>query len=122
MDNRPQAIALKMLQEAANHWPRAKQLKAIRDMASHNLQMEKSHRWQSKAERYPDQKTKLVQKMDNQTGLPDYLKSSIENLSGYSMDDVKVHYNSAKPHQFQALAYAQGTDIHLASGQERYRV
>ncbi|GAA0891664.1 hypothetical protein GCM10009122_13430 [Fulvivirga kasyanovii] len=57
---------------------------------------------------------------NNNTGLPDNLKSGIENLSGHSMDDVKVHYNSDKPAQLQAHAYAQGTDIHLASGQEQH--
>ncbi len=36
------------------------------------------------------------------------------------MNDVKVHYNSDKPAQLNALAYAQGTDIHLASGQEKH--
>ncbi|NET29216.1 MAG: DUF4157 domain-containing protein [Okeania sp. SIO1I7] len=56
----------------------------------------------------------------NNTGLPDNLKSGIENLSGYSMDDVKVHYNSDKPAQLNAHAYAQGTDIYLASGQEKH--
>ncbi|WP_299259839.1 DUF4157 domain-containing protein [uncultured Aquimarina sp.] len=56
----------------------------------------------------------------NNTGLPDTLKSGIENLSGYSMDDVNVHYNSSKPAQLQAHAYAQGTDIHLAPGQEKH--
>jgi hypothetical protein len=57
---------------------------------------------------------------DNKTGLPDNLKAGIENLSGYSMDDVSVHYNSQKPAQIQAHAYAQGNDIHLASGQEKH--
>ncbi|MDR2084123.1 MAG: DUF4157 domain-containing protein [Bacteroidales bacterium] len=56
----------------------------------------------------------------NKTGLPDKLKTGIENLSGYSMDDVKVHYNSPKPAQLQALAYTQGTDIHVAPGQEKH--
>lgn len=56
----------------------------------------------------------------NKTGLPDRLKSGMENLSGYFMDDVKVHYNSSKPAQLQAHAYAQGTDIHLGPGQERH--
>ena len=55
----------------------------------------------------------------NNTGLPDNLKTGIENLSGYSMDDVKVHYNSDKPAQLQALAYTQRTDIHVAPGQEK---
>jgi hypothetical protein len=61
-----------------------------------------------------------IQKKENKTGLPDNLKSGIENLSGYSMDDVKVHYNSEKPAQLQAHAYAQGTDIHISSGQEKH--
>ncbi|MBE9541804.1 MAG: DUF4157 domain-containing protein, partial [Proteobacteria bacterium] len=61
-----------------------------------------------------------IQKKENKTGLPDNLKTGIENLSGYSMDDVKVHYNSSKPAQLQAHAYAQGTDIHVASGQEKH--
>ncbi len=56
----------------------------------------------------------------NNTGLPDNLKSGIENLSGYSMDDVKVHFNSNKPAQLNAHAYAQGTDIHVAPGQEQH--
>ena len=62
----------------------------------------------------------LAEKRPNQIGLPDRLKTGIENLSGYSMDDVRVHYNSDKPAQLQAHAYAQGTDIHVASGQERH--
>lgn len=61
-----------------------------------------------------------IQKKPNNTGLPDNLKSGVENLSGYSMDDVKVHYNSDKPTQLQALAYAQGMDIHVAPRQEKY--
>ncbi|MBD2438748.1 DUF4157 domain-containing protein [Nostoc sp. FACHB-110] len=56
----------------------------------------------------------------NQTGLPDILKVGIENLSGMAMDDVRVHYNSSKPSQLQALAYTQGTDIHVAPGQEKH--
>jgi hypothetical protein len=56
----------------------------------------------------------------NQTGLPDRLKAGLETLSGLSMDDVHVHYNSAKPVQFSALAYAQGRDIHVAPGQQRH--
>jgi len=56
----------------------------------------------------------------NATGLPDQLKAGVEALSGLSMDRVRVHYNSAQPAQLNALAYAQGTDIHVAPGQERH--
>ncbi len=62
----------------------------------------------------------IVQRARNETGLPDQLKTGVENLSGYSMDDVRVHYNSSKPAQLQALAYTQGSDIHVAPGQERH--
>jgi Domain of unknown function (DUF4157) len=57
---------------------------------------------------------------ENKTGLPDDLKAGVENLSGYSLNNVKVHYNSSKPAQLQALAYTQGTDIHVAPGQEKH--
>ena len=59
-------------------------------------------------------------RQENNTGLPDHLKTGLETLSGMAMDDVKVHYNSPKPAQLQALAYAQGTNIHVAPGQERH--
>ncbi len=63
----------------------------------------------------------IVQKKSgNSTGLPANLKSGIESMSGLSMNDVKVHYNSQKPAQMKALAYTQGTDIHIAPGQEQH--
>jgi hypothetical protein len=63
-----------------------------------------------------------VQREDppNNTGMPDHLKSGIESLSGMSMDKVKVHYNSSQPAQLNAHAYTQGTDIHVAPGQEKH--
>ncbi len=56
----------------------------------------------------------------NHTGLPNQLKSGIESLSGVSLDHVKVHYNSDQPAQLAAHAYAQGSEIHVAPGQERH--
>lgn len=53
-------------------------------------------------------------------GLPDNLRQSMEKIGGISLNDVQVHYNSHKPAQVNALAYAQGTDIYLAPGQERH--
>lgn len=61
-----------------------------------------------------------IQKKANATGLPEHLKTGIEQLSGYAMDDVKVHYNSLQPAQLNAHAYAQGNQIHVASGQEKH--
>ncbi len=64
--------------------------------------------------------TAQLEEKPNNTGLPNQLKSGIESLSGMSMDGVKVHYNSDKPAQLNAHAYAQGTDIHVAPGQEQH--
>jgi HPt (histidine-containing phosphotransfer) domain-containing protein len=61
-----------------------------------------------------------VQKKENKTGLPDNLKTGMENNSGIPLGDVKVHRNSEKPAQLNAHAYAQGTDIHLGPGQEKH--
>lgn len=61
-----------------------------------------------------------IQRRTNKTGMPDSLKSGIENLSGLDMSDVKVHYNSPQPAQLQAHAFAQGNQIHLGPGQERH--
>ena len=101
-DNRPETVAQGELREMVNNSAQTKQtaqLSAILNI--HNIQPP-------------------IQKKENNTGLPDNLKSGIENLSGYAMDDVKVHYNSSQPAQLNALAYAQGTDIHVAPGQERH--
>lgn len=57
---------------------------------------------------------------DNRTGLPNQLKAGIESLSGLSLENVRVHYNSTKPAALQALAYTQGMDIHVAPGQEQH--
>ena len=56
----------------------------------------------------------------NETGMSDNLKAGIEDLSGFAMDDVRVHYNSPEPATVQALAYTQGTDSYVAPGQEQH--
>lgn len=96
IDNRPAAIAQRKRQERIDH----------------NLQKQNGA-IQKQAE-------KPIQKKPNKTGIPDQLKSGIEHLSGHAMDDVKVHYNSSKPAQLNAHAYAQGSEIHLSSGQEKH--
>ena len=64
--------------------------------------------------------TQMVQRVQNRTGMPDDLKSGIENLSGMAMDDVRVHRNSSKPAQLNAHAYTQGSDIHVGPGQDQH--
>ncbi len=56
----------------------------------------------------------------NRTGMPDHLKSGLEYISGMDLSGVRVHYNSPKPKQLNALAYTRGQEIHVAPGQEKY--
>lgn len=119
-DNRPEAVVQRKLHEIANNSPRAIQFKAIQEMANNNVESKQGAQLRAMANHYSAHQPYTVEKKENDTGLPDRLKSGIENLSGYTMDDVKVHYNSDKPTQLNAHAYAQGTDIHIGTGQEKY--
>ena len=56
----------------------------------------------------------------NQTGMPDALKAGMETLAGMDLSGVRVHRNSPEPARVHALAYAHGSHIHLAPGQEQH--
>ncbi len=56
----------------------------------------------------------------NITGIPDRLKAHAEQKSGFSFDDVRVHYQSSKPAQLQAYAYTQGNQVYIGPGQEQH--
>ena len=86
VDNRPEAIAQRKLQEMANNSPQARQTAQLQSIAD----------YRSAQQLQPNQKK------ENNTGLPDNLKTGMENLSGMSLDDVKVHRYSDKPTQLQA--------------------
>jgi hypothetical protein len=135
VDNRPEAIAQSKLQEEVTNSPHVQQLKTYQEMANNSPLVKQFKDYQAMADNFTSkivqreenlkketkqEKFKPIQKKENNKGLPGNLKSGIENVSGYSMDDVNVHYNSDKPAQLQAHAYAQGTDIHLAPGQEKH--
>ena len=66
------------------------------------------------------QREQQADSRSNQTGMPDSLKAGIEALSGQDLSAVRVHYNSSRPKEVNALAFAQGNAIHLGSGQERH--
>ncbi|EAY28052.1 eCIS core domain-containing protein [Microscilla marina] len=65
-------------------------------------------------------KQQPIQRKSNPHGLPHQLQSNMENMGGVDLSDVKVHKNSDKPVQLNAHAYAQGSDIHLAPGQDKH--
>ena len=104
VDNRPEAVQMQLLQALADNSPQVKEHTQLQRMAN----------------TYSASVQPPVQRKANTRGLPHQLKSGIEHISGYAMDDVKVHYNSHKPAQLRAHAYAQGNEIHLASGQEKH--
>lgn len=56
----------------------------------------------------------------NITGIPTQMKLDFERRSGLSFDDVRVHYNSDQPAKLGALAYTQGTQVHIGPGQEKH--
>ncbi len=139
VDNRPHTQIQRKLQEMANNSPQTAQFKALQRLATkqtiqreeeidEDLLQPKFETAQREEEidedllqpKFETAQRKTAPKQENKTGLPDNLKTGIENLSGYSLDDVKVHYNSDKPAQLHAHAYAQGTEIHIASGQEKH--
>lgn len=130
-DNRPTAVAQRKLAEMINNSPRVLQQRALSDAIHNSPRMvARRHEMNSlfggtvnpqrdgaiPAEASPAQHEEKT----NNTGLPNQLKSGIESLSGLDMSGVRVHRNSDKPAQLNALAYAQGADIHLGPGQEQH--
>ncbi len=93
----------------------------LEDNRSHNTPLQRQTVQQPALQKQTNQDQALQKQASvNNTGLPDNLKSGMENLSGMSLDHVRVHYNSSQPAAVQAHAFAQGSNIHLASGQEKH--
>lgn len=113
----PAVVAQRKLQAAADAYVASEDAPygSYQELPPPPLQLKAGKPWATTQRDSPESTAK-----PNQTGLPDQLKSGIEGLSGYSLDDVNVHYNSSQPAQLQAQAYAQGTDIHIGPGQERH--
>ncbi len=59
----------------------------------------------------------ITQKKENKTGMPDNVKSKMEESFNTDFSSVTVHSNSSKAPQVGALAYTQGSDVHFAPGQ-----
>ena len=90
---------------------------------ANNKSVEKLNSLQEKSDNLVEKSglNSLQQKANkNNTGLPDNLKFGVESLSGMSMDDVKVHYNSSSPDKLNASAYAEGSNIYVGKGQEKH--
>ena len=122
----PNGFSLSTTQLAADESPTNKKLYQFQETAdasktdSISTLKEIQLKAQQKATNYYSNTSGVTQFKENKTGLPNKLKSGVENLSGQSLDDVKVHRNSDKPAQLEAHAYAQGNDIHLGPGKEKH--
>lgn len=68
---------------------------------------------------YAERTEKTTSEKDK-TGIPRRMKKGFEHSSGFSFDDVRVHYNSGKPAQLHAHAYTQGNEVYVAPGQEKH--
>lgn len=68
---------------------------------------------------YAERTEKTASEKDK-TGIPRRMKKGFEHSSGFSFDDVRVHYNSEKPAQLHAHAYTQGNEVYVAPGQEKH--
>ncbi len=66
------------------------------------------------------QKERKASSEKDKTGIPRQMKAKFERSSGFSFDDVRVHYNSEKPAQLHAHAYTQGSEVFVAPGQEKH--
>lgn len=113
------------LQGAANKSRQTRDLNALQNMADEGARVSQLHdiaalRQMQNPAMQPGPVKRSTATTPNRTGLPDSLKSGIESLSGMSMDHVRVYRNSDRPATVQAHAYAQGSDIHLAPGQEKH--
>lgn len=80
----------------------------------------KSEWKQSQKNTVQKKETEIPVASPNLTGISDSMKTRFEGLSGFSFDDVRVHYNSGKPAQLQALAYTQNNQVYVGPGQEKY--
>lgn len=100
----PQVVAQRRLQAAMDGRPAVRQLARLGGMLD-----------AGRAATAPIQRA-----IDTETGLPEQLKSGMEQLSGVNLDSVKVHYDSPKPATMQAHAFAQDKEIFVGPRQEQH--
>lgn len=115
-DNRPETAMQFKLKEGADQSIRVHQLSTYQRMADNQTKPSQQKQQIGTASKIGG----ILQRKEDSNGLPEGLKDGVESLSGQSMSDVIVHRNSDKPAQLQAHAFAHGTNIHLAPGQEQH--
>lgn len=121
VDSRASTFQFIQLQAAADDQGKGNRISQLQSKSTQFTSFSRVAQLQAKrASQISSKQSPVVQREENKTGLPDGLKSGMEAISGFSLDDVKVFRNSDKPAQLQAYAYAEGTNIHLGPGQEKH--
>ncbi|MFQ6028520.1 MAG: DUF4157 domain-containing protein [Dehalococcoidia bacterium] len=130
VDNRPEAVQLRKLQEMADRSPQAREAARLQAMVNHSPRQAAQRQPGEPLLGEADQRQAKVQKeglpskahsaAENRTGMPDQLKSGLEQLSGLDLSGIRVHFNSTKPAQLNALAYTESRDINVGPGQEEH--
>ncbi|WP_198145044.1 eCIS core domain-containing protein [Microscilla marina] len=73
-----------------------------------------------KAKQRPIQRAEKGKPSSQGSSTETQLKHNVSQLMGVDVTDTQVHYNSDKPTQLKAEAFAQGNEVHLAPGKERH--
>lgn len=102
------------------------QLKALQAAANESAQVQQYRALQMKVGGCdPAEIVNEAESTENKAGakgggsqLPGQLRTGIESMSGLSMADVQVHYNSELPGMVAAKAFARNNAIFLAPGEE----
>lgn len=124
--NRPVAAAnrLKTSTEITNSPRMTAQRKQIERAFGVAIQRNKDDEDLHAKQAKPNPSATPIQRADGtppgQGGLPSGLRQGVETISGMDMSNVQVHSNSSKPAEVNALAFAQGNEIHVAPGQDRH--
>ncbi|MBK8258398.1 MAG: DUF4157 domain-containing protein [Polyangiaceae bacterium] len=103
----PSQIAIQRMEDVANAAPSQKTLQKYTRALEGSAPVQAVQRAANLANGAPN-------------GLPGPLRAGVEQLSGLSMSDVRVHYNSPEPAQMSAHAFTRGSTIHVAPGQENH--
>ncbi|WP_198145046.1 eCIS core domain-containing protein [Microscilla marina] len=73
-----------------------------------------------KAKQRPIQRAEKGKPSSQGSSTETQLKHNVSQLMGVDVTNTQVHYNSDKPTQLKAEAFAQGNQVHLAPGKERH--
>ncbi len=96
----------------------AEQGRQLKEQSENSPQAQQGRKMKAGAQEHADKNG--PKRNVNKTGIPDRLKTVIEYFSGFSLDEVRVHYNSEKPALVDAHAYTEGLHVYVAPGQEKH--